>query len=300
MRNIAVLIGTVMLIVGCSISTPAFSEDNAWHHLLQQMEIGYRYPGSEEIELCRQYIINELTKTGAVLETQHFEAELLGTKLAGVNIIASYHPQMSRRILLGTHYDTRATADLDENPDKRQLPIMGANDGGSGVAVLLELARIIASNPPNQFGIDIVFFDLEDSGEIGINESWCLGSSHFARHFTGPLPEKAIIVDMVGDSDLKIEMEFVSYHSSPMLVKDIWDKAQELGFRQFQPTISNSIYDDHVPLIRAGFNAVLLIDFDYKWWHTTEDTIDKCSPQSLAIVGQTLLAIIYDNEKSPK
>ncbi len=295
MVKFGLLIILVSILAACTSQLPLFDQDKAFLLLEKQCELGPRYPGSTEIQLCRDLIINQLSKTSARLEEQHFEVTVLDSAIQGVNIIASFYPQMSRRLLLGAHYDTRPWADEEEDPALHSQPIPGANDGASGVAVLLELARIIDQHQPPQFGVDLVFFDLEDSGQTAYNHTWCLGSTYFAENFSGPKPEKAIIVDMIGDKDLKIDMEYISYHNAPLLVKEIWETAAELGFNEFRPIITKRIYDDHVPLLNIGINAAVIIDFDYPYWHTMEDTPDKCSPHSLFVVGQTLIHLIYQD-----
>ncbi len=286
----------ILVISSCADSFPVFNADSAFEHLEKQCELGVRYPGSDGIELCRDYIVNELTRYNAEIELQKFDVVVNEEKIDGVNILASFYPQMSRRILLGAHYDTRPWADKEEDLTLHNTPILGANDAASGVAVLLELAEIISAQQPQQFGIDMVFFDLEDMGAYGDNESWCLGSSYFADNFTDPKPEKAIVIDMIGDADLSINMEHSSYHNSPNLVKEVWDIADQLGFNEFKTRITNRIYDDHYPLIAAGINAIVIIDFEYPFWHTLEDTPDKCSPQSLGVVGQTMVNLIYQEK----
>jgi len=286
----------LLVISSCADNYPAFDADEAFDHLENQCELGARYPGSDGIELCREYIINELSKHKIEIELQEFTVELREKQVDGVNILASFYPQMSRRILLGAHYDTRPWADRDEDEALHESPILGANDAASGVAVLLELAHILSSQQPQQFGVDMVFFDLEDMGEYGDNSTWCLGSSYFAENYTKPKPEKAIVIDMIGDADLSINMDYYSYHNSPNLVKEVWEIANQLGYNEFKPKIVSMIYDDHYPLIIAGFNAIVIIDFDYPSWHTVEDTPDKCSPNSLKIVGQTLINLIYQNK----
>ena len=293
MHKIILLSIITLLFFSCSSSIPEFDEEEAFTFLQAQCDLGPRPPGSDEIELCRNYITGELKKYGATVNKQEFTTVINDIEYNGINIIASFYPRMSRRILLGAHYDTRPWADKEKDIELHNTPIIGANDAASGVAVLLELALIISQEQPPQFGIDFVFFDLEDMGEYGNNESWCLGSSYFAENFTEVKPEKAIIVDMIGDTDLEINMEYFSYHNSPNLVNEVWDTAKDLGFTEFKSKITNKIYDDHYPLIVHGFNAIDIIDFEYPFWHTLEDTPDKCSPHSLYVVGQTLLNIIY-------
>ncbi|HPR17852.1 MAG TPA: M28 family peptidase [Candidatus Cloacimonadota bacterium] len=282
--------------LACGSGTPNFDQQKAFQFLEKQCDLGPRYPGSEEIALCRNLIIDQLEKSGVTPQEQHFSAVTSDSVMQGINIIASFYPQMSRRILLGAHYDTRPWADEEPDLALHSQPILGANDGASGVAVLLEIASLLAQKSPSQYGVDLVFFDLEDMGSEGNNESWCLGSAYFASHYEGSLPEKAIVIDMIGDNHLQIDMEYISYHNSPQLVNEVWNAARELGFTQFHTKITKRIYDDHVPLITAGFNTIDIIDFDYPYWHTLQDTPDKCSPASLQVVGQTLLSIIYQDK----
>ncbi|MBC8384987.1 MAG: M28 family peptidase [Candidatus Cloacimonetes bacterium] len=293
MKKIYFLFGIFVLFASCSNSIPEFKKEEAFTFLEEQCDLGTRFPGSEEIELCRNYIISTLDQFGAVIEKQEFFVEIEAVQYAGVNIIASYFPEMNRRILLGAHYDTRPWADKEENQNLHNSAIIGANDGASGVAVLLEIAAVLSDNPSPRFGVDLVFFDLEDMGNYGDNGSWCLGSKYFAENFPLKIPEKAIIVDMIGDADLQIFMEYYSYHNSPKLVNEIWNIAKVRGFYEFKHKIGTAVVDDHLPLIRNGINAIDIIDFDYPYWHTLEDTPDKCSAKSLYIVGQTLLDLIY-------
>jgi len=172
----------------------------------------------------------------------------------------------------------------------RSLPVPGANDGGSGVAVLLEMARILPDDLP--LPVQIVFFDAEDNGGIG-DWDWILGSRAFVQQLKDP-PEAAIIVDMVGDADLKIYKE---HNSNVDLMEQIWEQARLLGYDEvFLPENKFSVLDDHTPFIEAGIPAVDIIDLDYPYWHTTADTAEKVSVESLQIVGDTLLAWILSLE----
>jgi len=205
------------------------------------------------------------------------------------NLIAS-RGEDGQYILLGAHYDTRIFADLDPDPGLRNSPVPGANDGGSGVAVLLEMARILPDDL--HMPVQIVFFDAEDNGGIG-DWDWILGSRAFVKQLEIP-PEAAIIVDMVGDADLKIYKE---YNSNDDLIEQIWEKARLLGYDEvFLSEYKFSVLDDHTPFIEAGIPAVDIIDLDYPYWHTTADTADKVSVESLQIVGDTLLAWILSLE----
>ncbi|MCK4956680.1 MAG: M28 family peptidase [Candidatus Cloacimonetes bacterium] len=292
MRSLPFIIITTLFISACQ-RTPVFDGEQAFTHLIKQCEIGPRYPGSDEIIICREYIKANLEKSNAKIITQKFSAEINDSKYESENIIARFFPRQSRRIMLAAHYDTRPWADKDSNIDNHNTPIIGANDAASGVAVLLQIATILNKTQPSEFGVDLVFFDIEDMGSYGSNENWCLGSKYFAENIPIREPEKIILIDMIGDKDLEILMEQHSYHDSPILVNQIWEIAAEKGYKQFKRKLGQLIYDDHVPLLSSGLNAIDIIDFDYKYWHTLEDTPDKCSSESLQIVGQTLIEFIY-------
>lgn len=279
---------------GCGArDTPVFDADSAFTYLLEQVEIGVRYPGSPGHRKTQRHLAGKLAQFGANVSLQPFEAVLTtGDTLQLINIIGNYNLEARRRVLLGAHYDTRPVADLDPDPANRDKPILGANDGASGVAVLLEIARLLRDNNP-PLGVDIVLFDGEDYGGEGQPLDFCLGSAHFARNLRGYRPEAAIIVDMVGKRDLVILMEGYSLAAAPGLLGELFDIAEELGIKQFRRERGPTIIDDHLPLIQAGLNAVNLIDFDYPYWHTLADTPDKCSPESLEAVGRVLLEYIW-------
>jgi Zn-dependent M28 family amino/carboxypeptidase len=194
-------------------------------------------------------------------------------------------------ILIGAHYDSRLVADRDPDPNSRSKPVPGANDGASGVAVLLELARVLPKDLNKQ--IWLVFFDAEDNGSIpGMNTDWIMGSRAFAQDWmnlpAGEKPDAVVIVDMIGDADLNIHYE---RNSNVELSQEIWQIAAGLGYQeQFIQDTKYSIIDDHTPFLEAGIPAVDIIDFDYPFWHTTQDTLDKISAESLQAVGDTLFA----------
>lgn len=284
----------IVFLNACSDKVPEFNSDQAYKYLEDQCELGYRLPGSAEIQLCRDYLISHLQEFGAKVTQQNFTSHVDNRDIDGVNIIAEFHPQLSRRVLLGAHYDTRPWSDKEEDEGLHKVPVMGGNDGASGVAVLLEIGRILSRNMPSEYGVDLVFFDLEDMGTYANNESWCLGSEYFAQNYEGEFPEKAIIVDMIGDKDQEIPIEFHSYQNAPALVREIWDIADDTGVGTFKTRIDKAVYDDHYPLLTAGFNAIDIIDFDYEWWHTTHDTPDKCSPEALGNVGKVLVNFLYN------
>ena len=205
------------------------------------------------------------------------------------NIIAKRNDE-APQIILGAHYDTRMVADNDPDMSKRSEPVAGANDGASGVAVLLELAR---SLPKDTVPTWLVFFDTEDNGKIE-GWDWILGSRAFAEEI--PVrPEAVVIVDMIGDADLNIYLE---KNSDVAIRNEIWSTAEKLGYgKQFINQEKFSMLDDHTPFLEAGIPAVDIIDFDYPYWHTTQDTPDKVSAESLQAVGDTLLNWVVEQSK---
>ena len=219
----------------------------------------------------------------------------------GKNFIIQFNENAEYRLLLGAHWDTRSLSDQDEEIENQSLPVLGANDGASGTSVLMELATIISEKNP-EIGIDIVFFDAEDGGFSGQPETFALGSRFFAENLPIVKPNFAIIVDMVGDKNLSIPIERISYNIAPEKVKEIWNLAEELSLPAFKKTIDLEIYDDHVPLWEvAAIPAIDIIDFQYpnmfyNHWHTQRDTPENCSPQSLGQVGNLLVNYIYGSD----
>jgi len=280
---------------GCRTSPPPrFDGQRAYQILKQQCDFGPRPPNSPGHAQLRRYLLDHLSQYTHFVNTQDFvdTDPLGGGALNLTNIIASFYPENNRRLLLGAHWDTRPIADHDPNPDLRKEPIPGANDGASGVAVLLEIARVISQRSP-AWGVDLVFFDGEDSGREEDLVGFCLGSIYFADHMGDYRPKLAIVVDMIGDKDLRLYKEGYSCGNAPEYVDLIWSAAEALGLSCFVDSVGYFIYDDHVPLQDAGIPAVDLIDLDYPYWHTMEDTPDKCSPESLQKIGDVLVQILY-------
>ncbi len=270
----------------------SFSGDSAYSFIEEQCSIGPRYPGSEGHRLLQRLIVERLQDYGVNVSLQPFEAVLTtGDTLSLVNIICNINTGSENRIMLGAHYDTRPIADKDPDPANRETPIPGANDGASGVAVLLELARIFGRSEP-AVGVDLVFFDGEDYGREGVAEDYILGSTHFARNMKGYRPQGVIVVDMVGERGAEIKMESYSMRYSPVLIHDLFAIAERMNIEAFKKEESVPLIDDHLPFIQMGMPAVVLIDFDYPYWHTLEDTPDKCSAASLEAVGTVLVEYI--------
>lgn len=253
-----------------------FDGSRAYVDVQTQVDMGPRTPGSQGHAEVRKWIRNELESAGWTVEIH--ESERLGHPI--YNIIAKRNDEPPQ-IILGAHYDTRFIADHDPDESKHGDPVPGANDGASGVAVLLELARSLPANIPPTW---LVFFDKEDNGRIE-GWDWILGSRAFADEISVS-PRAVVIVDMIGDADLNIHYEG---NSDIAIREEIWSAAAELGYGDiFIPTEKYNMLDDHTPFLEKGIPAVDIIDFDYAYWHTTEDTPDKVSAESLKVVGDTL------------
>lgn len=259
-----------------STTPETFDGERALADVEAQVAMGPRTPGSAGHAQVREWMRTELENTGWLVEVH--EAERLGHPI--YNIIAKKGGELPQ-IILAAHYDTRFIADHDPVETKRSEPVPGANDGASGVAVLLELARIL---PDDTVPVWLVFFDAEDNGRIE-GWDWILGSRAFVEEI--PVrPRAVIIVDMVGDADLNLYYE---RNSDVTLRAEIWKTAGRLGYGDiFIPSEKHSMLDDHTPFLEKGIPAVDIIDFDYPYWHTTEDTADKVSADSLKAVGDTL------------
>lgn len=275
-----------------------FDSHRAFEILKKQCEFGPRPPGSEAHRKTRDYLFTELKKYTDSVTLQPYTSEVdtiddppQRKTLHMNNIIAEFGSSHSETLLLAAHWDTRPCADRDPNRDKQREPILGANDGASGVAVLLEIARILKATPPPR-RIIIILFDGEDYGKT--TDQMFFGSRYFAKNMGKWKPDYGILLDMIGDKDLQIPIERFSWEANPEFALAIWRRAEKLGLAPFQRKLGYKVMDDHVPLIRAGIPMVNIIDFDYPHWHTLEDTVDKCSPKSLEIVGKLVVNIIYE------
>jgi glutaminyl-peptide cyclotransferase len=289
----AAALAAALALVSCGRpEPPAFDGGSAFAYLEEQCDIGPRFPGSPGHEAVQRYLVGRLEAFGAKVTLQPFRGVLsTGDTLALQNIVGSYRPGERTRILVGAHYDTRPWADRDPDPANRSTPIIGANDGASGVAVLLEIARILHGwKAP--VGVDLVFFDGEDSGREESPQDYLLGSRRFAASLAGHRPAAVIVLDMVGEREARIPVEGFSAAASPVLCARIYGIAERLGIAEFTRASGPSIIDDHLPFIQAGLPAIDLIDFDYPSWHTLGDTPDKCSAESLAGVGTVVLRFI--------
>jgi hypothetical protein len=269
---------------------PPFDAERAFADLETQVGFGPRVPGSEGHARTRAWLVETLTAQGAKVEEDAFQAAGLDLH----NIVARFRPEAAARVMLFAHWDTRPVADMDPDPARRAQPVPGANDGASGVAVLLELGRMFAAAPP-PVGVDLVLLDGEDQGEFRPPyDGVLLGSKRFAKVYRGPRPRLGILLDMVGDRQLAIPREELSRACCPRTVEKIWQAAKDLGHGGvFVDEDGAAVIDDHVPLNRAGLGVVDLIDFSYPAWHTTSDLPEATSAASLRAVGEVVAEVVY-------
>ena len=285
-----------------------FDGDSAYAFVKAQCDFGARVPNSVAHRRCGDYLIDKLKSYGAnVIVQSPVLTAFDGTKLNARNIIGEFAPENTRRILLLAHWDSRPWADSDKNPENHSKPVMGANDGASGVGVLLEMARNFGETLPG-VGVDILLVDAEDWGDNnGVSSdpdnSWALGTQYWASnpHRAGYRPLYGILLDMVGARGSCFTHEYFSLQYASAVVKEVWKMAEKSGYGDyFVNTRGGAITDDHVFVNRAGIPTIDIIAMDvtsetgfFPQWHTTDDTMEHIDPTVLKAVGQTLLNLIY-------
>lgn len=287
-----------------------FSADSAYMFIEKQVAFGPRVPGTPEHEACADYLISELKRLGVdTMYVQKGEVTAFdGTVLPITNIIASFCPQNLRRILLVAHWDTRPWADNETSAENRAKPVLGANDGASGVGVLLEIARNLAAHKPN-VGVDILFVDAEDYGDnYGFNEkkeTWCLGTQYWTKHMKpysiDNLPVYGILLDMVGGKDARFHYEHFSKENAAGITFKLWSEAKLLKHDDvFVRAMGGAVTDDHLFLTDAGIPTTDVIETVNQetgsfppTWHTLNDNMDNISKHTLKAVGETVLNVIY-------
>ncbi len=284
-----------------ALSVPAFNRDSAYAFVEKQVSFGPRHMGSEGHEDCKEWLIYKMEAFGLQVKSQNFSAQLFdGSKHPATNIIGTYNPSNGHRIVLAAHWDTRQMAEKDPNPERRDDPILGADDGASGVAVLLEISRTLRQNAI-ELGIDFVLFDAEDAGANGggRDETWCLGAQHWARNLTGTKPKYGILLDMVGAKGATFPKEGFSLYYAPSIVEGIWKLAQSMGYgHYFVNAQVSGITDDHRFVNEIA--AVPMIDIiNYPqgnfghYHHTHKDDLEIIDKRTLGVVGQVVLAYIF-------
>lgn len=283
---------------------PAFSADSACKYLSRQVEFGPRVPNTEAHTLAADWLVSELKRHGAEVTEQRADLRAFdGTILHARNIFGRINPDADRRILLLAHYDCRPWADEDPDPAKRRLPVDGANDGASGVAVILEAARQLkAQNSP--LGVDFLFVDAEDWGTENDELSWAMGARHFVKNppVENFAPDMAVLLDMVGGEGARFPREYFSQQAAPALADAFWAAAAQAGHGALFPNeMGGAVTDDHIQLIEAGIPAIDVIEYHREsgfnpHWHTTSDNLSNISKQTLKAVGESLMMFL-ENQK---
>lgn len=326
MRNLYLFLisFTAILIYSCSgcketkpepeqttyVSTaPVFNEDSAFAFVKKQCEFGPRVMNSPAHDACGDYIVETFKRYGATVYEQTADLKLYdGTPIKNRNIIAAFNPDSPQRIMICSHWDSRPWADHDTDGSKHKTPIDGANDGASGVGIMLELARIFATTKP-EVGVDLVCFDAEDAGVPEWDDSmedtessWCLGSQYWGgkHHIDGYAANYAILLDMVGGQNSVFYQEGFSVRYASALVDRIWAAANRLGYGQyFVNELAGFVTDDHLPVNRSGIPCVDIIASDKSGsgfcstWHTMDDNISNIDINTLKAVGQTVTEMIF-------
>ncbi len=272
----------------------------AYGYLKKIVEIGPRTAGSAANKRQREMVREHFIKNGGQIKEQPFQAvhPITREPLAMANLVGSWKPENLRRVVIGAHYDTRPHPDQEVLPNRQNLPFVGANDGASGVALLMEIAHHL-TDLDTHWGVDLVLFDGEElvfGNEPRVGE-YFLGSEEFARIYTGLVQGKrtqmryaaGFVLDMVGGRNLRIKQEPNSINAAPRLVGQIWGVARSLRINSFRREVGREVMDDHLALIRAGIPTIDIIDFEYPYWHKADDLPENCSPQSLADVGRVLM-----------
>ncbi len=282
-----------------------FDADSAYSYVERQVAFGPRVPNTEAHRRCGEWLASELRRRGADVTEQRSDLTAFdGTVLKAVNILGRFNTESPDRLLLLAHWDCRPWADQDPNPDNRKKPVDGANDGASGVGVLLEIARQLSEKAPGK-GVDILFVDAEDWGTEGSEDSWALGARYFMEHppVEGYLPDEAILLDMVGGKGAVFCREYFSEQAAPRLAQSLWGIAASRGYGDlFLNKLGGAVTDDHVQLIEKGVPAVDIIEYHPEQesgfnphWHTVSDNMENIDRATLKAVGETVMQYLITN-----
>ena len=288
---------------------PDFNADSAYNYVAKQLEFGPRVPGSEAHKQCAEWFIDFFNDKADTVYVQDFRTRLYnGNGIDGKNIIAAFNPEAKKRILLAAHWDSRPFADHDPDEKNWNTPIDGANDGASGVGVLMEIARLMKETPTN-VGVDIILFDLEDYGapyylNLMTNDDWALGSQYWSKnpHIYNYRAYFGILLDMVGAPNAKFPKEYYSQQFAPALSNDVWRIAREIGYSDyFTNELGHPINDDHIYVnVHARIPMIDIIHLEnnsessfYPYWHTVKDNIEQIDPKTLGMVGDVVVNVIY-------
>lgn len=292
-RYLMLALALVLASCGDAIPQHEFDGARALEYARTQMAFGFRIPGTPghaQIQVWLDSLLRRKADTVLVQAWDHVTRQ--GDTLRLKNFIARFNPAAERRVLYLAHYDTRPTADGPNSTDST-LAVPGANDGASGVAILLGVADVLQAQP-TAIGVDLLFVDGEDYGAFADSTDVLIGSKYYAEHLPeGRKPAFAILWDMVGDKDLQVHAEVYSSIAAPEVVERVTDAARALGYGQyFLADPKHGVIDDHISLQNVGISAIDVLDFDYPYWHTKDDTIDKLSGESLGKVGDVAMYVI--------
>jgi Zn-dependent M28 family amino/carboxypeptidase len=300
MRLVFRCVPFVFLLASCR-EAPRVREFNgasAFGYIATQVGFGPRIPNTEAHVKMAAWLDSSLrTRSDTLLVQKWDHVTAKGDTLHLTNFIARFNPQATKRLLFLAHWDSRPTADAPTSPDSSK-PVLGANDGGSGVALLLGVADVLKRHPTT-LGVDLLFDDGEDYGDFTKEPSDVLmGARYYASHQPpGPQPRYAVLWDLIADKDLQLYQEGNSLVGAPEVVERVWETARELGHSTyFIPSPKHTLIDDHLELQKVGIRAIDVVDYDYPAWHTPFDTIDKVSAASLQIVGDVAMGLIRKEE----
>ena len=301
MKNIIFILLIGFLFTNQNIAVPSFDGDQAFEYIKKQCEFGPRYPGSLGHQQLSDYLYNYFNSNAdsVLIFRDSISHPFDKQKIEITNFLIQHNLSSMDRYLFIAHWDTRDRADKDSDSTKQSVPILGANDGGSGVALLMQLSNHIKNDITlKNIGIDILLVDAEDMGRPGYVNEWGLGTQSFVKQYKGNLPKYAICVDMIADKNPIFKIEKFSYNYAKELVYEIWELANDLGHKEFVWQLTHPIYDDHVYYHQGtAVPSIDIIDFDFPQWHTIDDTIENCSSKGLFIVGNVLLHFIHNKDK---
>lgn len=296
-RRLAALAAAALLAGGCRDEPPPpreFDGGSAFGYLETQVGFGPRVPGTEPHRRMAEWLDSLLRRRADTVIVQRWEhVTTAGDTLPLVNFIARFNPAAQQRLLFLAHWDSRPRADAPASRDTT-APVPGANDGASGVALLLGVADVLDRSPP-AIGVDLLFVDGEDYGDFSETpQDVLIGSRHYAANqVPGPAPLYAVLFDLVADRDLQIYQEGNSLVGAPEVVNLVWETARRIGHGStFIDSPRHTLIDDHLELQKVGIRAIDVVDFDYPAWHTPDDTLDKVSAASLQIVGDVAMALV--------
>ncbi len=301
---------TLCLLVGCksdakegsaaqrspAATSTGFNGSAAYNYAKAQVDFGPRVPGTPAAQKAGDWIIRQMRARADTVIVQSFTYTTAdGKKLPLRNILARFRPNLSERVLYITHWDSRPISESAATDSEKKMPVPGANDGASGVGMFVALGDVLKKTPPN-VGVDLLFTDGEDYGEFGPPEvDVLIGSKYFATHLPTPgyKPQYGVLWDMIGDKDLRIPYEMNSFQQAPEVVSRVWQTAADLGYGDvFVQESGGLITDDHIPLLNVGIHVIDVIDLTYPSHHTPQDTMDKISAKSLAMVGDVATALV--------